>query len=261
MTWSALTNAFAQSLFVASLALVVGLPVERANRRTILMLTIVAASALLTHPSTCAILVGVLAATSALYAWRGGDLRTAAIGVAVAIASAAAIAVALYYAWFPSVYVSELGRVASRASRPRRRPRRPRHSAPDWRTPSGSSKCISDGRRLPQRQSAHGVSPHRPIAAPDAVAGCMGWHLSRFPRRGHRDADRDALSLRRVPSAGDCRRVRMQLGLAKPHGRSSRDVSACRRRGMGWNRTVAVGDDHVCPARPVICASLVPSLE
>jgi hypothetical protein len=113
MTEGALTNAFAQTLFVASLALVVGLPVDRTSRGTIVVLTIVAAAALLTHPSTCAILVGVLTATGALYAWHGGALRSAAAGVVVATASAAAVAIALYYAWFPSVYVSELGRAAS----------------------------------------------------------------------------------------------------------------------------------------------------
>ena len=113
----ALTNAFAQTLFVTSLALVVGLPVERTSRNTIALLTIVAAAALLTHPSTCAILMGVLAITSGLYAWYGGRLYPAAGGVALAAASAAAIAVVLYYAWFPSVYVSELGRAASASAR------------------------------------------------------------------------------------------------------------------------------------------------
>jgi hypothetical protein len=113
ITEGALTNAFAQTMFVASLALVVGLPIERTRLHTIVLLTIVAAAALLTHPSTCAILMGVLAITSAVYAWHGGRLYSAASGVALAAASAATLAVVLYYAWFPSVYVSELGRAAS----------------------------------------------------------------------------------------------------------------------------------------------------
>ncbi len=113
MTEGALTNAFAQTLFVASLALVVALPVERTRRSTVVLLTIVVAAALLTHPSTCAILIGVLAVTGALYAWHGGGLQPSATGVAVAAASATAIAGVLYYAWFPSVYLSELGRAAS----------------------------------------------------------------------------------------------------------------------------------------------------
>jgi hypothetical protein len=113
MTWGALTNAFAQTLFVASLALVVALPVESTRRSTVALLTIFVSAALLTHPSTCAILVAVLAAASALYAWHGGKLGPAATGVVLAAASATAIAVVLYYGWFPSVYVSELGRAAS----------------------------------------------------------------------------------------------------------------------------------------------------
>ena len=113
MTWGALTNAFAQTLFVASLALVIALPVERTRRGTVILLTVMTAAALLTHPSTCAILIGVLAASSALYAWHGGTLRPAAAGVAVAAGAATTIAVVLYYAWFPSVYLSELRRVAT----------------------------------------------------------------------------------------------------------------------------------------------------
>lgn len=113
MTWGALTNAFAQTLFVATLALVVALPVDRTRRGTVIAATAIASAALLTHPSTCAILVGVLAAASLLYAWHGGPLRAAATGVAIATAAASVIAVAVYYAWFPSVYLSELGRAAS----------------------------------------------------------------------------------------------------------------------------------------------------
>ncbi len=113
MTEGALTNAFAQTLFVMSLAIVVAMPVEGTKRSTVALLAMVVAAALLTHPSTCAILVGVLGVTSALYAWHGGNLQTSAAGVMVAAAAAMAIAGALYYAWFPSVYLSELGRAAS----------------------------------------------------------------------------------------------------------------------------------------------------
>jgi len=113
MTWGALTNAFAQTLFVASVALVVALPVESTRRGTVALLTIVVTAALLTHPSTCAILVALMATTSVLYAWRGGTLRAMSMGVGVATVSAAAIAMAVYYAWFPAVYASELSRIAS----------------------------------------------------------------------------------------------------------------------------------------------------
>jgi hypothetical protein len=77
------------------------------------VLTLVAAAALLSHPSTCAILVVVMSATSALYAWHGGPLRSAASGVVMGAAASTVIAVVLYYAWFPSVYASELSRAAS----------------------------------------------------------------------------------------------------------------------------------------------------
>jgi hypothetical protein len=117
MTWGNLTNAFGQTLFVASVAAVVALPVEQGRRGTVALLTTVAAAALLSHPSTCALLTAVLAATGGVYAWRGGpELRPAARGILLATAVAAAIAIIVYYAWFPAVYVSELSRVASDSS-------------------------------------------------------------------------------------------------------------------------------------------------
>ncbi|HTK28846.1 MAG TPA: hypothetical protein VL309_04815 [Vicinamibacterales bacterium] len=114
MTWGNLTNAFGQPLFVASLAAVVALPVEWTRPRTVGILAVVAAAALLSHPSTCAILTIVLGATAGLYAWHGDRrLRNAALGVAAATGAAAIAAFALYYAWFPAVYVRELGRAAA----------------------------------------------------------------------------------------------------------------------------------------------------
>jgi hypothetical protein len=114
MTWGNLTNAFAQTLFVASLMTLVALPVDWAKRRSVLILAALSAAALLTHPSTCAILAIVLAATAVMYKWRGGErLRGAAVGVGVATLAAAVAAVLLYYAWFPAVYVRELSRAAA----------------------------------------------------------------------------------------------------------------------------------------------------
>jgi hypothetical protein len=113
MTWGNLTNAFGQTLFVASLAVVIALPVGR-ERRPVLLLTILAAGALLSHPSTCAILTIVLGVTAALY-WRSGDrtLEQGAVGIGTATLSAALFALVVYYAWFPSLYVRELSRVAA----------------------------------------------------------------------------------------------------------------------------------------------------
>lgn len=116
MTWGNLTNAFGQTLFVTSLAMVVAVPVEWTRRRSVALLALVAAAAMLSHPSTCAILGVVLAVTAILYRWRGGqDLQPAAYGVACAAGLAAITAFVLYYAWFPEIYMHELNRVGAEA--------------------------------------------------------------------------------------------------------------------------------------------------
>jgi hypothetical protein len=113
MTWGNLTNAFGQCLFVASLAALVAIPVAR-GRGPIAVLVVLATGALLSHPSTCAILAIVLAVTAGLYWLRGArPLRDAARGVATATIAASALAVVLYYAWFPTLYVRELTRIWS----------------------------------------------------------------------------------------------------------------------------------------------------
>ena len=90
MRWGNLTNAFGQPLFVASLVAVVAVPVERARWRTVVLLAVLVGAALLTHPSTCAILIVVLGATTILYRWLGGQgLRSAAYGVGIATLTAA----------------------------------------------------------------------------------------------------------------------------------------------------------------------------
>jgi hypothetical protein len=114
MRWGNLTNAFGQPLFVASLVAVVAVPVERAQSRTVALLTVLVGAALLTHPSTCAILVVVLGTTTILYGWFGGQsLRGAAYGVGLATLAAVVVAFVVYYAWFPAVYVREFSRIAA----------------------------------------------------------------------------------------------------------------------------------------------------
>ena len=114
MTWGNLTNAFGQALFVASLVAIVAVPVEWTRPRTVVLLAVLASAALLSHPSTCAILVAVLTLTTLFYRSRGGQgLQAAARGVGIATLVAAVVAFVLYYAWFPAVYLDELGRVAS----------------------------------------------------------------------------------------------------------------------------------------------------
>ena len=222
MTEGALTNAFAQTLFVASLALVVALPVERTRRSTVVLLTIVVAAALLTHPSTCAILIGVLVVTGALYAWHGGGLQPSATGVVVAAASATAIAVVLYYAsvsfcvsqraWPCGVReclwrvgrarinrLQTVGRGMARRTLLRLACRR-----------GGSDRCLACVSR-------------RRIAAADPASSRVGRRLSRVPRHRYHDSDSDALSLRGISGAGYRRGFRLQLGLASWRGVSSRD--------------------------------------
>ncbi|HSG00680.1 MAG TPA: hypothetical protein VLA20_06095 [Vicinamibacterales bacterium] len=117
MTWSNLSNAFAQPLAVMALALVVALPVDRARPRTVTAVTVMAALAMLGHPSTFATLAAVLAATALLYYWRGGrDLAGSAYGVMVAAMASGGLAVALYYGWFISTYTTELPRIAADAT-------------------------------------------------------------------------------------------------------------------------------------------------
>jgi hypothetical protein len=112
MTWGNLTNAFGQALFVAALAAAVAIPVTR-SRRARAVVAMLAAAALLSHPSTCAILAVVLGATAATFWWSGERLREASVGVGVAGAAAAVFALVTYYAWFPTVYAREFTRIAA----------------------------------------------------------------------------------------------------------------------------------------------------
>jgi len=122
MTWGNLTNAFGQTLFVMSLA-VVASAVEWTNAPAGVLLAVLACAAFLSHPSTSAILATILALTACLYWWRdAAKLGSSARGVAVATTVAATAAFVLYYAWFPAVYARALGRgaaeVAARAAEP-----------------------------------------------------------------------------------------------------------------------------------------------
>jgi hypothetical protein len=114
MTWGNLTNAFGQSLFIATLAAAVVLPMT-SSRPSLIAVSVLAAGALLSHPSTCVILLAALAVTSAVFWWRGGAVRASGIALATAGAAAVIVAVAVYYAWFPSVYARELTRIAARS--------------------------------------------------------------------------------------------------------------------------------------------------
>ena len=113
MRWGNLTNAFAQTLFVLAVAMVVALPVDAGRRGTVALLAVTASAALLSHPSTCAILILVLGATAVLYRWSGRELRDSSDGVLVAVALGSVFALAVYYAWFVPVYMTEIVRIGA----------------------------------------------------------------------------------------------------------------------------------------------------
>jgi hypothetical protein len=117
MAWGNLTNAFGQALFVVTLAIVVGLPLDAKRRSSVALVSLVAAVAFMAHPSTFALLASIMAATAALYWWQGGlTLRSSAAALAVATAAAVVAAVILYYGWFIGISWQELNRVGSAAA-------------------------------------------------------------------------------------------------------------------------------------------------
>lgn len=114
-----LTNAFGQSVFFATLALV-ALGVVRAGSRRGLAVGVAAATvAALAHTSTFAILVPALAAIAVLFAWRGGPvLRPSARSLAWVLLGSVALAVGLYYAHFLETYTAQFARIGSEIGRP-----------------------------------------------------------------------------------------------------------------------------------------------
>jgi hypothetical protein len=106
-----LTNAFAQSLAVVSLAAMSSQWLRLAVIPTA-ALTVILAAAFLSHTSTFAILAATAFAVALMFAARGGpSLRSARAAVAVACAAAVVVAVAVYYGHFIDIYRSELGRI------------------------------------------------------------------------------------------------------------------------------------------------------
>ena len=240
MTWGNLTNAFGQTLFVASLAVVVALPVEWRERRTVAILAVLASAALLSHPSTCAILTIVLGVTTTLYAWQGSaKLRSAAVGVGVATIVAGVAAFVLYYAWFPALYVRELGRAAAESGT-RIAETSPGSSISDriasipnmagsylgWPALVAAAAGAWRVRRV-QRQSASGMAARR-----------LGRNVYRVPGVWHRDADPDADALRRVSRCGDRRGVWLELGMAGTPAAPDRRRGRHGHRRLDWRRMV-----------------------
>lgn len=107
-----LTNAFAQSISVAALALMAS-PAERLEHRAaVLGLAAILAAAFLSHTSTFAIGSVGVCIVALLFWWRGGPaLRSPAAAVLLAGIAAVVIAVVVYYAHFVETYRTELARI------------------------------------------------------------------------------------------------------------------------------------------------------
>ena len=107
-----LTNAFAQSISVAALALMAAPMVRVQQPAAIAILTITLAAAFLSHTSTFAIGSVAAIAVAFLLWWRGGPaMRSPAAAVLVAGTVAVILAIVVYYAHFLETYQTELARI------------------------------------------------------------------------------------------------------------------------------------------------------
>lgn len=106
------TNAFAQSLSVAALALIASAAVRWEHRTAVVGLTVVLAAAFLSHTGTFAIGSVAAVVIASFFWWRGGPaLRSPAVAVLLAAVAAVVIAVVVYYAHFLETYRTELTRI------------------------------------------------------------------------------------------------------------------------------------------------------
>jgi hypothetical protein len=114
-----LANAFGQSLFLVTLSLIsLGVVRQRAPRGVVVA-TLTATAAALSHTSTFAIATPVLLLVAAAFAWRGNDvLRTSARPIATVALLCTTVAVGVYYAHFWDTYRDELARLGSEIARP-----------------------------------------------------------------------------------------------------------------------------------------------
>ena len=108
-----LTNAFAQSVSVAALALMAAATVRLEHRTAVAGLAAVLAAAFLSHTSTFAIGAVAACVIALWYWWKGGPaLRSPASAVVLAATAAVVIAVVVYYAHFLDTYRTEFARIS-----------------------------------------------------------------------------------------------------------------------------------------------------
>jgi len=112
LTTGNLTNAFAQSVAIAALAIAADPAVTPRRWTLTIALTLVLAVAFMSHTGTLAILFVAGLLTAVLFAIRGGSsLRRASVAIAFATIAAGLLAFALYYAWFMDTYRTEFARI------------------------------------------------------------------------------------------------------------------------------------------------------
>lgn len=160
-----LTNAFAQSLSVAALAVLTADWLRWERRWAVAVLALLFAAAFMSHTGTFAILGATAVVIAALFAWRGGPvLRSPAGAVFAAALVALAFSVGLYYAQFAETYRSELARLGTET----------RTAAPD-----------AGGRGIGARLLAVPWYLHAYLGVPALLLA--GWGAARVWRKGLRD--------------------------------------------------------------------------
>jgi hypothetical protein len=113
-----LTNAFGQSVALATVTAAVLWRLGRAARGPVAALTVLTAFALLCHISTITLLTVILLTLAAIYWWAGtADLRAAAVSIVAAVLVAGVFSVAVYYGHFGDAYRSA-ARVRATTSAP-----------------------------------------------------------------------------------------------------------------------------------------------
>ena len=111
-----LTNAFAESAAVGALALIAGWTFRNPGIVFTTALSILLTVAFLSHTSTFAILTVSVAATVAVFWWKGGPaLRWPTVTIAIALIVAVILSIAIYYAQFIETYRTEFARLGTEA--------------------------------------------------------------------------------------------------------------------------------------------------
>jgi len=160
-----LTNAFAQSVAVAALAVLTAGWLRWERRWAVVLLTLLFAAAFMSHTGTFAILGATAIGIAALFVWRGGPvLRSPAGAVFAAALMALALSVGLYYADFADTYRSELARLGAET----------RTAAPD-----------AGGRGIGARLFAVPGYLHTYLGVPALLLA--GWGAARLWQKGLRD--------------------------------------------------------------------------